>query len=56
MEVDYKKINGLQIPVTRRIFQPGPDGKLPNAPQLVQTMTDINFNNGYAPQDFMLSK
>lgn len=56
MEVDYKEINGLQIPATRRIFQPGPDGKLPAAPQLVQTLTDIRFNNGYTAKDFMLSK
>jgi len=55
MEVDYQKINGLQIPVTRRIYQPGPDGKLPASPQLVQTLTDIKFNNGFTAKDFMLN-
>jgi len=56
MELDYQEINGLQISTTRRIFQPGPDGQLPAAPQLVQTLTDIKFNNGYAAEDFMLGK
>lgn len=56
MELDYEKINGLQVSTTRRVFQPGPDGKLPASPQLVQTLTDIKFNNGFKPADFMLSK
>lgn len=56
MELDYKKINGLQVSTVRRIFQPGPDGKLPDSPQLVQTLTDIKFNNGYKAKDFMLGK
>jgi len=56
MEADYKKMNGLQIPASRRIFPPGPDGKRPAATQLTQTLTDIKFNNGYKQMDFMLGK
>ncbi len=54
MEVDYETINGLAIPTKRRIFQPGADGQLPPQPQLVQTLTNIKFNNGFSPEDFML--
>ncbi|TXF90535.1 hypothetical protein FUA23_05405 [Neolewinella aurantiaca] len=56
MELDYKKIDGLQVSTVRRVFQPGPDGKLPASPQLVQTLTDIKFNNGFTAKDFMLGK
>lgn len=54
MEVDYEKFKGMKVATTRRIYQPGADGKLPTEPQLVQTLTNVKFNNGYTVKDFKL--
>lgn len=54
MELDYREIDGLQIATKRRVFMPGADGKPGSEPNLVQTLTDVKFNNGFSKQDFML--
>jgi len=54
MEVDYEKMNGIQVPSKRYIYMPGEDGKLGTEPALVQTSTNITFNNGFEPSDLMI--
>lgn len=54
MAVEYQKINGVQLPTKRLIYQPGADGKLPKEAQLIQTLTQVSFNNGFTPEDFQL--
>ncbi len=54
MTVEYQTINGVKVPAKRSVYQPGPDGKLSTSPNLVQTSSDIKFNNGFKPADFML--
>lgn len=54
MTVEYQTINGLKVPAKRYIFQPSSDGKLSQTPNLIQTSSNIKFNNGFTPQDFML--
>ena len=56
MELDYETIDGVTFATKRRIYQPGSDGKLSTSPNLVQTLTDVRFNNGFKKADFMLGK
>lgn len=56
MELDYEMIDGVKVATTRRIYQPGQDGQLSKTPNLIQTLTDVKFNNGFSKQDFMLTK
>lgn len=51
MKVAYQEVNGVQVPFKRYIYMPGKDGKLGAEPALVQTSTDIKFNNGFKPED-----
>ncbi len=43
MEVEYRQIDGLKLPVTRKFSATVPDVGTMN---IVEIMTDINFNNG----------
>lgn len=54
MEVDYEEINGLKLPTKRTIYMPGQDGKLATSPSLIQTSTNVKFNNGFTPEGFKL--
>ena len=54
MELDYEMVNGVKLATKRRIYQPGADGQLPETPNLVQTLSDVKFNNGFTANDFML--
>jgi len=54
MKVEYQTINGVKVPAKRSVFQPGADGQLSKTANLVQTSSDIKFNNGFKPADFML--
>lgn len=54
MTVDYQTINGVKVPVKRKIYQPGADGELSKTANLVQTSSDIKFNNGFTPADLMI--
>ena len=54
MELEYETIEGIPVVTKRNIFQPGADGKLSTTPNLVQTLMDVKFNNGFTAQDFML--
>lgn len=54
MEVVYEEINGLKLPTDRKIYMPGPDGKLATSPSLIQTSTNVSFNNGFTPKSFEL--
>ena len=54
MKVEYQTVNGVKVPAKRSVYQPGPDGKLSTTPNLVQTSSNIKFNNGFTAADFML--
>lgn len=54
MMVAYKKVDGIQVPYKRTVYMPGADGKLSDQPGLIQTSTNITFNNGFKKEDFML--
>ena len=54
MEVDYEEMNGVKLPVKRYIYMPGPDGKLGEEAALVQTSSNIKFNNGFKPEDLKI--
>ena len=52
MEVDYADYNGLKLPTTRRAYMPDPKtGKLATSPSLVQTSTNLKFENGFTAED-----
>ena len=53
MELDYTTVDGIQVVTKRRVYQPGADGKLSETPNLVQTLTDMTFGNGFTAADFM---
>ena len=54
MTVDYQTINGVKVPAKRAIYQPGADGKLSKTANLIQTSSNIKFNNGFTPEDLMI--
>ena len=54
MELDYEMVDGISVVTKRRIYQPGADGQLSTTPNLVQTLTDVTFDNGFTVGDFML--
>ncbi len=53
MRVEYTEMHGLQLPLKRYAYQPGPDGKYGEA-FLVQTSTQVKFNNGFEAKDLSL--
>ncbi len=54
MENEYEDIDGMKIVTTRRIYQPGENGQLPDEPQLVQKLTNVKFDNGFTAEDLMV--
>lgn len=54
MEIDYVDMHGLKLPAKRYIYMPDKDGKLSPEPGLIQTSSNITFNNGYKPADFKI--
>lgn len=54
MTVEYQTVNGVKVPAKRAVFQPGADGKLSKTANLVQTSSNIKFNNGFTAADFMI--
>ena len=53
MEVDYETIDGLMIPTKRRYKRSTWDAEVSEDPWIDVTWTDIKFNNGLTPEDFM---
>lgn len=52
MEVDYSTHNGVKLPTTRRVYMPDPkSGKLSEKPALIQTSSNLKFNNGFTDSD-----
>lgn len=55
MEVDYTEYEGLKLPTTRRAYMPDPKtGKLSTSPSIVQTSTNLKFNNGFSDDDLKI--
>lgn len=55
MEVDYTESQGILLPTTRRAYMPDPKtGKLSESPSLVQTSTNLKFNNGFTDEDLSI--
>lgn len=54
MELAYETIDGIPVVTKRNVFQPDANGQYGNSPNLVQTLTDVKFNNGFQPADFRL--
>ncbi|MEL6558293.1 MAG: hypothetical protein AAFQ94_08920 [Bacteroidota bacterium] len=55
MEVDYTEYEGLKLPTTRRAYMPDPKtGKLSASPSIVQTSTNLKFNNGFTDEDMKM--
>ena len=51
MELTYETIQGIPVVTRRDIYQPLPEGGYPDAPQLVQKLTDVKFDNGFTMAD-----
>ncbi len=54
MEVEYTEMEGLMLPTTRRAYIPNEEGQFDETPSLVQTSTEIKFNNGFTTEDFVV--
>ena len=54
MEVEYSEVNGLVLPTKRSAYMPDEEGNYPEEPMLVQTTTNVKFNNGFTEEDFSL--
>lgn len=54
MEVEYTEMEGLMLPTLRRAYIPNDEGQYSETPNLVQTSSDIKFNNGFTPEDFVV--
>lgn len=55
MQVEYTDVNGVKLPLKRYAFRPGQDGQLEEKPFLVQTSTNLKFNNGFKEADLSLN-
>jgi len=49
----YEDIDGQKIATKRTYFLPNEKGEYSEAPSLVQTLTNIKFNNGFTPENIM---
>jgi len=54
MKVEYQTIDGVKVPSKRYVFQPNEEGAYGAEPNLVQTSSNIKFNNGFTAKDFMV--
>ncbi len=53
MKLEYEEVNGLKLATTRRIWLPGENG-YSEEPDLVQTSTNVKFNNGFSDDSFTM--
>lgn len=53
MKLEYEEINGLKIATKRSIWMPGENG-YSEEPNLVQTSTNVKFNNGFTSDSFSM--
>ena len=51
-DYEYEDIEGQKVATKRSIYMPSPDG-YSEEPNLVQTLTDVKFNNGFAEEGIM---
>jgi len=49
----YEDIDGQKIATKRTYFMPNEKGEYGEDPSLVQTLTNIKFNNGFTPENIM---
>jgi len=54
MKVEYSEHNGLHLPTKRFTFIPDERGNYPSEPSLIQTTSNIKFNNGFKLEHFSL--
>ncbi|MDH3708536.1 MAG: hypothetical protein OER04_01545 [Cyclobacteriaceae bacterium] len=54
MEVEYSEVEGLMLPTLRRAYMPDEEGQYPDTPMLIQTTSNVKFNNGFTAEDFVL--
>lgn len=54
MKIDYETIDGVKVPSKRYIYQPNKEGEYGKEPNLVQTSSDIIFNNGFTAESFRI--
>jgi len=52
MKLKYETIEGLDIPAVRHVYMPSPEGYSAE-PNLVQTSTNIKFNNGFTSETIL---
>lgn len=55
MKVEYEEINGLQLPTTRKMHAPLPEGGHTPEPVLIQTSNNLSFNNGFTTEEFAIN-
>lgn len=53
MQLEYEEINGLKLATKRSIWMPGEEG-YSEEPNLVQTSTNVKFNNGFTSETLTL--
>ena len=51
MKLNYETIQGVPVVTRRDIYQPNEQGEYPDKPQLVQTLTNVKFGNGFTAAD-----
>ena len=52
-DYSYEDVEGQKIATKRTYLMPDENGTYPEAPALVQTLTDIQFNNGFTVENLM---
>lgn len=50
---DYEDIDGQLVSTKRTYFMPNEKGEYSDEPSLVQTMTDVSFDNGFTTENIM---
>ncbi|WP_431122825.1 DUF6503 family protein [Flagellimonas flava] len=48
---EYEDIDGQLVSTKRTYFMPGPDGNYAEEPGVVQTLTNVKFNNGFTKEN-----
>lgn len=54
MEVDYKEMNGIQVPVARRGYQTDGEGNVNGEAFVVQDLENIKFDNGFTAESLSI--
>ena len=52
MTVEYEEIEGIKLPVKRKLTQSNWEGEIPNEVWVDEIMSEIKFNNGFKKSDF----